>query len=64
MIVLCSRCELEATCDLSTCKAPTERESTSGHAKPCVFTLQDEYLGHFQVGSYRYRSLIEGIYTF
>ena len=21
------------------------------------------YLGHFQVGSYRYRSLIEGLYT-
>ena len=21
------------------------------------------YLGHFQVGSYRYRSLMEGLYT-
>ena len=24
---------------------------------------EDIYLGHFQVGSYRYRSLIEGLYT-
>ena len=23
----------------------------------------DIYLGHFQVGSYRYKSLVEGLYT-
>ena len=27
------------------------------------FLLQRKYLGHFQVGSYRYRSLIEGLET-
>ena len=37
----------------------------------CLFFLREwinkrldgQYLGHFQVGSYRYRSLIEGLYT-
>ena len=26
--------------------------------------LETCFLGHFQVGSYRYRSLIEGLYTY
>ena len=35
-----------------------------GYMEPLGFSgCKGSYLGHFQVGSYRYRSVMEGLYT-
>ena len=40
-----------------------ENDSLESHMRTQENSGIHFYLGHFQVGSYRYRSLIEGLYT-